>query len=90
MIARQKILDAIEECNASLQQLAANGHRGFECSPQSLEILAGWERPVGILAETLTDIRSDLGDCQRCKLASARTHIVFGNGHAAAKLVFVG
>jgi DNA polymerase len=36
------------------------------------------------------DIRSDLGDCQRCKLASGRTHIVFGDGHPSARLVFVG
>jgi DNA polymerase len=90
MIAKQKILDAIEEVNASLQQLAANGCRGFECTPQSLETLADWTRPVRAPAESLADIRSDLGDCRRCKLASGRTNIVFGGGSANAKLVFVG
>lgn len=40
--------------------------------------------------ETLDEIRSDLGDCQRCKLAPLRKHIVFGTGHPRAALMFVG
>lgn len=35
-------------------------------------------------------IREDLGDCHRCKLHEHRTNIVFGEGSAQAKLVFVG
>jgi len=41
-------------------------------------------------SESLESIRTDLGDCQRCKLCSGRTNIVFGSGTAEAKLVFVG
>jgi uracil-DNA glycosylase len=40
--------------------------------------------------ETLEEIRTDLGDCQRCKLAGGRKHIVFGQGNPHAQLVFVG
>src|SRR5262245_18449647 len=40
--------------------------------------------------ETLEDIRRDLGDCQRCKLWSTRTNIVFGEGNLKAELMFVG
>jgi DNA polymerase len=40
--------------------------------------------------ETLEEIRTDLGDCQRCKLAGGRKHIVFGQGDPHAELVFVG
>jgi uracil-DNA glycosylase family 4 len=40
--------------------------------------------------ETLDEIRAALGDCQRCKLAAGRKHIVFGQGNPAAKLVFIG
>jgi uracil-DNA glycosylase len=40
--------------------------------------------------ESLEQIRMDLGDCRRCGLASGRTHIVFGEGSANARLVFVG
>ncbi len=41
-------------------------------------------------AETLEEIRADLGDCQRCSLSKRRQHIVFGAGSAAARLVLVG
>jgi uracil-DNA glycosylase len=40
--------------------------------------------------ETLEDIRTDLGDCQRCKLGRTRNRIVFGSGNAKAELMFVG
>ena len=40
--------------------------------------------------ETLEQIREDLGDCRRCKLAPTRKTIVFGVGNAHAELVFVG
>lgn len=40
--------------------------------------------------ETLEEIRTDLGDCQRCPLARGRTQLVFGCGSATARLVLVG
>jgi DNA polymerase len=42
--------------------------------------------------ETLEAIALDIGaDCRRCKLCSfGRTQIVFGKGHAKARLMFVG
>jgi uracil-DNA glycosylase len=40
--------------------------------------------------ETLDQIQMDLGDCRRCKLASGRMHIVFGEGSSNARLVFIG
>jgi len=46
--------------------------------------------PVSL--ETLDDIKRDIGaDCRRCKLCSlGRSQIVFGVGHARARLMFVG
>ncbi len=41
-------------------------------------------------SETLEEIRTDLGDCQRCKLARTRKHIVFGEGNPRAAVVFIG
>jgi uracil-DNA glycosylase family 4 len=38
----------------------------------------------------LESIRTELGDCRRCKLAPMRTNIVFGSGNPGAELVFVG
>ncbi len=41
-------------------------------------------------AERLDAIRSELGDCTRCKLHGGRTHLVFGVGNPDADLMFVG
>jgi uracil-DNA glycosylase len=40
--------------------------------------------------ETLSQIREDLGECQRCKLASGRKTIVYGEGNPHAEVVFIG
>jgi uracil-DNA glycosylase family 4 len=41
-------------------------------------------------AETLTQIRDDLGECTRCKLHNTRNQIVFGDGNPKAQLIFIG
>lgn len=41
-------------------------------------------------AATLEDLRTVIGDCQRCKLAPHRTKLVYGVGNPNADLVFVG
>ncbi len=52
---------------------------------------SGIDRPGAHRAPLqLDDIRAEIGDCQRCKLAPTRTHIVFGSGNPHAELVFVG
>lgn len=43
-----------------------------------------------LLRPKLDEIRSEIGDCTRCKLAKSRIHIVFGEGNPAAELMFVG
>ncbi len=40
--------------------------------------------------KTLIQIRTDLGDCRRCKLAETRKNIVFGQGHPYTKLMLIG
>jgi DNA polymerase len=40
--------------------------------------------------DSLLKIRTDLGDCTRCKLHRGRTNLVFGDGNPKAELVFVG
>ena len=44
----------------------------------------------GVGSPALQAIRTDLGDCTRCKLAPLRTNIVFGVGNPKADIVFVG
>ena len=47
--------------------------------------------PMPAIAETLTIVREDLGDCTRCKLHQlGRSQIVFGVGNPSADLMFVG
>ena len=70
--------------------MAASGCRGFDCSPETLEIITGWQPPNMRLPETLGKVRTDLGDCHRCRLSKGRKNIVFGTGNPHAKLVFVG
>ncbi len=46
--------------------------------------------PVAERAAAMAQVRADLGDCQRCKLAPHRTSLVFGNGALQARLMFIG
>jgi uracil-DNA glycosylase family 4 len=41
-------------------------------------------------ATALARLRETIGDCRRCKLHRGRKTIVFGQGNAAAELMFVG
>ena len=90
MTARFQITEAIDALKHAFQDLAAKGHQGFDCSAGSLEKLAAWGRSPQLFCENLQDIRLDLGDCQRCRLAKDRKNIVFGGGSPSAKIVFVG
>ena len=90
MIDKLALNQTLKEIHRSLHLLAASGHRGFECSGKSLAMLEEWGSWGDSSFETLEDIRIDLGDCQRCRLAQGRNTIVFGAGNPRAKLVFVG
>lgn len=90
MANRSQIVNTIDALKHTLQDLANKGHRGFDCNSDRLETLANWGGAPQMLSETLKDIRLDLGDCQRCRLAQHRKHIVFGSGSPSAKLLFVG
>ena len=46
--------------------------------------------PLAPAGDTLEAIRADIGDCVRCRLSQGRKQIVFGDGNAQARVVFVG
>jgi uracil-DNA glycosylase len=46
--------------------------------------------PAAKRAEALQLIRDEIGDCTRCALHKGRNKLVFGDGDAAARLMFVG
>ena len=40
--------------------------------------------------QLLREIRTDIGECTRCRLHQGRTNLVFGVGSATAELMFIG
>lgn len=46
--------------------------------------------PTAPQSLTLEEIRAQIGECRRCKLAAGRTRLVFGEGAPHARLMFVG
>jgi DNA polymerase len=97
MVDRGAFLELIDEVALSLRHLAGAGAWGGAVSSAAQDAVAAWGpgrprrvTPAPVAAESLDDIRSDLGECVRCGLSRHRTHIVFGRGNTHAKLVFVG
>lgn len=92
MVDRMGLIQIIDELSYSLKHLAESGIRRADCSAASLAAVESWGkgRPRPVSGESLADIRTDLGECTRCKLSRSRTHIVFGQGHPHARLMFVG
>jgi uracil-DNA glycosylase family 4 len=66
-------------------------HRlGWVGAPRPEKALVSPHRAPQADRPTLHEIREELGDCQRCKLARSRTNLVFGEGSPQARLMFVG
>jgi len=75
-----------------LEEEKSLGLKGWPRTSSALPVNASL-RPSVIGSFSLSDlgaVRSELGDCRRCKLHPYRRHIVFGTGNPRAKLVFVG
>ncbi len=89
-MARKNFATAVEDVGNTLRFLEQMGCKGFDGSEEILDTLEAWGRKDIFSVETLEDIRTDLGDCKRCRLSGDRTNIVFGSGNAHAKLVFIG
>ena len=63
----------------------AAGAAPSTAAPELFYLYPGLDR-----AADLGELREFIGDCQRCKLAPLRTHLVFGVGNPEADLMFVG
>lgn len=90
MTARHEFTQIIDELDATLRHMSDRGYGGFNCTPESLAKMAAWGQSPAKVDETLGGIRTELGDCRRCKLADRRKKIVFGAGDTDARLVFIG
>ena len=74
----------------SLAQPSAAAHPLTDPADLETAFAADSEPPLPHAGHGLTMVRAELGDCQRCKLAHGRQHIVFGVGNPEAHLMFVG
>jgi uracil-DNA glycosylase len=93
MTTNAPIRPIIRDIRNTLVYLKQSGCTGFDCNAASLKILnqlGPARQAAAVDRETLADIRTDLGECTRCGLCEARTHIVFGEGSPNAQVVFVG
>ena len=89
---------------ATLKELSEEGVEQFDRrdaapieSPQRLDAAAPREPDRGSArshpgekAQTLEDVRLELGECTRCSLSEGRDRIVFGDGNPDAALMFIG
>jgi DNA polymerase len=87
---KKDVKEALNGIDSYFRFLAESGCPGFDCSTESLQKIEAWGYKNSRSAETLKDIRTDLGDCRRCKLSEQRKNIVFGAGNPNARLIFVG
>ncbi len=92
----QRTRDAVKEVAAEalrhLMWLSDAGVREIP-APTATPIATSTPFPSsekGCGSDALLAVRRDLGACSRCKLASGRTHLVFGVGDPRAELMFVG
>ncbi len=67
--------------------MAADPRPRLEAGPDKDRLLL---EPEVNAANSLQELGTALGDCQRCKLAGGRRSIVFGVGNSDARLMFVG
>jgi uracil-DNA glycosylase family 4 len=80
---------AIPDSRLPISQPPAPGPESRAIRAQALSLFEA-PPPPRREHETLEEIRHDLGDCHRCRLAQGRKTIVFGQGNPKAELVFVG
>jgi len=85
--ARKNLREALGDLKTFLGYQAADGVEGFVLDP---EIPVSLKGQPALRQETLHEVRTDLGDCQRCRLCQGRKSIVFGVGSTRADLVIVG
>lgn len=86
-----RLIETIDDLTRTFRFLKRTGCQGFSCSEESLARLDNWRQTRSWSGrQTLADIRAELGNCQRCRLAKSRRQIVFGGGNPGARLVFVG
>jgi len=90
-LGKQKLFaEVLEELGRYFMFLSDMGCRGLDCSAGELNTLEGWGRAGEVRTDTLESIYNELKTCRRCRLSESRKQIVFGEGDAKARLMFIG
>jgi DNA polymerase len=82
--------EIIGDVKSYLEYLKEIGIDGLPVSEQTKEQSPANQTPPFSTGQTLEEIRTELGDCKRCKLHRTRKTVVFGEGNPNAKLMFIG
>ena len=75
----------VNEPNTIQEEAAISARKSVQAPPQISGIVAPADREAALRL-----IREDIGDCTRCALHKGRNKIVFADGSANARLMFVG
>jgi len=86
-VALRSYLEELKDTGVDALPIGATGPAAFEETGSATGMMAAVETTA---AETLEDIRNDLGDCRRCLLCKTRKNLVFGVGSSSANVLFVG
>ncbi len=82
-----ELKELIDALSGWLRYQQRQGWRGLPAQVDpGPEVLAQPKEQI----QTLEEIRAAMGDCRGCKLYGGRTNLVFGDGAADARLMFVG
>ena len=83
--------NGIHDLNAANQTAEVTGElKAQKTEPSSVDALFEIGQELPPTAETIEDIRRDIGDCTRCELYTGRKQVVHSTGNLQADLMFVG
>jgi uracil-DNA glycosylase len=80
----RELVDSLSDWLRYQRRLGWRGVPGKVAAPTKAAEKADEQAP------SLEAIRAEMGDCRRCKLYGGRQNLVFGDGAADARLMFVG
>ncbi|MGW8181574.1 MAG: hypothetical protein ACWGQW_22825, partial [bacterium] len=76
----QNVFSSVKDYICYLMESGVEGLRIREPSSLDMEKRNEPKSESPARQETLSDVRTELGDCKRCPLSRIRTNIVFGEG----------
>ena len=85
-----EIHEIVEDLKSYLEYLKGMGIEALPMNEMADQQTSSDTSPPPPSIQSLEEIRSELGDCRRCKLHRTRRTIVFGEGNPNATLMFIG